>query len=62
LVGSIVVVGSVKSTSFVYGVEAFTQPKFTVLEARVLPIGVPVEFASCISTYASCMLLSAVFK
>jgi uncharacterized protein YraI len=61
-VGSIVIVDIVKSTSFVYGVEAFTQPKFTTPEVKVVPIGVPAELANCISTYACCTLFSVVFK
>jgi hypothetical protein len=61
-VGSIVVVGSVISTSVVSGVELLIQPTFATLEVIIGPIGVPEESASCISTYASISSPTACFK
>jgi hypothetical protein len=49
-VGSIVVVGSVKSTVTSTGVEASTQPTKDFPEDKVGPIGVPELSVNCIST------------
>ena len=61
-VGSIVVVGNTISTFTSTGITALTQPINEMLEDIVGPIGVPDEFANCISTYASISSLLACFK
>ncbi len=49
-VGSIVVVGNTISTFTSTGTTLLTHPINAILDVIVGPIGVPVEFANCIST------------